>query len=457
LTDWTLKLSQAQAQGQGKLIVMAQDLGASLFTSTEYTNLNTSNSDYVTDLYAAYLQRSPDSGGYNDWMAALNGGSTRAQVRHGFAYSSEFQGNVVRLCPVTSSSTSTSANLKYVLTDVQGSARVLMENNGTSSAILARHDYLPFGEEIWVGVSRTTSQKYATTDKVRQRFALTERDEASGLDHTWFRKFDSFAGRWTSPDPYGGSMSIGNPQSLNRYSYTQNDPVNFVDPSGLDPIGIPIGMPAPWGPIISGGGILPVPTGVVNIPIGGSGNGPSDGGVILGGMIGDTGIVTVADGPDSGGGGSAGGGGSTQGPQFQHPQKKPRPISPGQKAVLRKIIKANCLARKKLERTAAKQDVGKRVGRSMLIGCASGGVGGAYMGVVGGGIVGLVTGPGAPLVGVAGAVVGGILGCTTGTLVGGFGQLVAEVVFEDPDQQTAAERADGECETEANNAIKALP
>lgn len=29
-------------------------------------------------------------------------------------------------------------------------------------------------------------------------------------------------------------MAIANPQSFNRYNYTQNDPVNFVDPSGLD-------------------------------------------------------------------------------------------------------------------------------------------------------------------------------------------------------------------------------
>ena len=28
-------------------------------------------------------------------------------------------------------------------------------------------------------------------------------------------------------------MTIGDPQSFNRYSYVSNDPVNFVDPSGL--------------------------------------------------------------------------------------------------------------------------------------------------------------------------------------------------------------------------------
>lgn len=68
---------------------------------------------------------------------------------------------------------------------------------------------------------------------MRQRFAVTERDEATGLDHTWFRKYDNFAGRWTSPDPLTGAT--GNPQTFNLYAYTTNDPVNKIDPSGLRP------------------------------------------------------------------------------------------------------------------------------------------------------------------------------------------------------------------------------
>jgi RHS repeat-associated protein len=237
LAEWTGKLSQAQAQGNGRLIKVAQDLGAASFTSSEY-NHNNSDSDYVTDLYSAFLQRSPDSGGLTYWLNALNSGSSRTDVRNGFAYSLEFQGNVVRLCTGASSGTSTSANLKYVLTDLQGSARALMDNSGSgTSTIIARHDYLPFGEEIFAGAGlRTTTQKYSVTDKVRQRFAMTERDEATGLDHTWFRKYDSFAGRWTSPDALSGS--VADPQSFNHYSYAANDPMNFIDPLGLDPIGV---------------------------------------------------------------------------------------------------------------------------------------------------------------------------------------------------------------------------
>jgi RHS repeat-associated protein len=64
---------------------------------------------------------------------------------------------------------------------------------------------------------------------------MTERDDVNGLDHTAWRKYDSYAGRWTSPDPYKGSMRGDDPQSFNRYSYVQSDPVNFIDPSGLIP------------------------------------------------------------------------------------------------------------------------------------------------------------------------------------------------------------------------------
>ena len=74
---------------------------------------------------------------------------------------------------------------------------------------------------------------FGSSSSLDQKYALTERDKATGLDHTWFRKHENQAGRWTSPDPYNGSMNIGNPQSFNRYSYVNNQPTNYVDPSGL--------------------------------------------------------------------------------------------------------------------------------------------------------------------------------------------------------------------------------
>jgi RHS repeat-associated protein len=133
--------------------------------------------------------------------------------------------------------TATSA-LNYVLTDAQGSTRAIMSNSGGNSAILARHDYLPFGEEIGSGTGQRTGgqggQGYGAADTNRQKYGLTERDDPTGLDHTWFRKYDNTAGRWTTPDRYLGSMSPSSPQSFNRYAYVTNDPVNFIDPSGLE-------------------------------------------------------------------------------------------------------------------------------------------------------------------------------------------------------------------------------
>jgi len=40
-------------------------------------------------------------------------------------------------------------------------------------------------------------------------------------------------GRFTSVDPLGASADIGDPQSFNRYSYVQNNPVNLIDPDGM--------------------------------------------------------------------------------------------------------------------------------------------------------------------------------------------------------------------------------
>jgi hypothetical protein len=53
------------------------------------------------------------------------------------------------------------------------------------------------------------------------------------MAHTLWRQYDSYSGRWTAPDPYQGSMEINTPQSFNRYTYVNDDPVNQIDPTGL--------------------------------------------------------------------------------------------------------------------------------------------------------------------------------------------------------------------------------
>jgi RHS repeat-associated protein len=68
----------------------------------------------------------------------------------------------------------------------------------------------------------------------RSRFTGKERDAESGLDYFGARYYASSMGRFMSPDPSGLAYANPmNPQSFNFYTYALNNPLRFVDPSGL--------------------------------------------------------------------------------------------------------------------------------------------------------------------------------------------------------------------------------
>ena len=66
----------------------------------------------------------------------------------------------------------------------------------------------------------------------KRKFTTFERD-VNNRDEAQQRGYSAWFSRFDQPDPYDGSYDLTDPQSLNRYAYTQGDPVNFVDPSGL--------------------------------------------------------------------------------------------------------------------------------------------------------------------------------------------------------------------------------
>jgi RHS repeat-associated protein len=66
-----------------------------------------------------------------------------------------------------------------------------------------------------------------------QRYTTYLRD-GNESDEAQMRRYNRWWSRFDQPDPFDGSYRLADPQSLNRYSYVQNDPVNFVDPTGLD-------------------------------------------------------------------------------------------------------------------------------------------------------------------------------------------------------------------------------
>jgi RHS repeat-associated protein len=108
-----------------------------------------------------------------------------------------------------------------------------MSNSGSSSAVIARHDYLPFGEELFAGTGdRTTAQGY-TGDGTRQKFTSYERDSETSLDFAQARYYSNGQGRFTRPDPWMASADEFEPQSWNCYAYVGNNPLAFTDPSGM--------------------------------------------------------------------------------------------------------------------------------------------------------------------------------------------------------------------------------
>ena len=72
----------------------------------------------------------------------------------------------------------------FLSTDHLGSTRALTDSTGT---VVERHDYLPFGEEIYAGVgTRTSTLKFfAYNDAagpLAQKFTSKERDAETGLE-----------------------------------------------------------------------------------------------------------------------------------------------------------------------------------------------------------------------------------------------------------------------------------
>ncbi|HKQ53665.1 MAG TPA: RHS repeat-associated core domain-containing protein [Pyrinomonadaceae bacterium] len=129
----------------------------------------------------------------------------------------------------------------YVTSDGVGTPRVITGTNisDAGGGIKARHDYLPFGEELVQrsdGQRNTTQGYVASDDNVRQKFLGLERDKESGLDLLGARYYSSTQGRFMTVDPLTSSGTVGNPQSWNRYTYGFNNPIVFADPSGLDPM-----------------------------------------------------------------------------------------------------------------------------------------------------------------------------------------------------------------------------
>jgi RHS repeat-associated protein len=102
--------------------------------------------------------------------------------------------------------------------DHLGSTRLL---TAPDKSIADSIDYLPFGEQI----AGDTGSSHKFTGK--------ERDTESGLDNFGARYDASSLGRFMSPDPVTMLPErLRDPQQINLYAYTRNNPLRFIDPTG---------------------------------------------------------------------------------------------------------------------------------------------------------------------------------------------------------------------------------
>ena len=122
----------------------------------------------------------------------------------------------------------------YLSTDHLGSTRMVTDQNG---ALVSRHDFLPFGEEIPGGYAGRPATPFGNADGVDQKFTGQVRDSESNSDYFNARYFAALMGRFTSPDPGNAGADPSNPQSWNAYSSVWNNPLSAVDPTGNCTVG----------------------------------------------------------------------------------------------------------------------------------------------------------------------------------------------------------------------------
>ena len=125
--------------------------------------------------------------------------------------------------------------VEVVIADALGNIRVITDDQGN---VLERHDYLPFGEECTTGPCATNPGLEAGQAR---KFTGKERDTETGLDYFGARYYGSKIGRFITVDPVMSVKdALVNPQKWNRYAYSLNNPLRYVDPDGREEISVRI-------------------------------------------------------------------------------------------------------------------------------------------------------------------------------------------------------------------------
>src|SRR5258708_8563820 len=213
----------AGATGQANLVTEASNWARGMFNSTEYTSRSgLTPHDFVYDLYQAFLQYAPDQQGWDFWTG---------QVGTSWQNKQSVMDQFINAGPYAQRAGTLYREVPWLTPDQLGTPRMIAERTGSLAGI-KRHDYLPFGEELFANQGgRATTQGYGANENVRQKFTRKERDTETGLDYFIHRYYSSSQGRFTSPDE-SLNGDAGDPQTWNLYAYTSNSPLNRIDEDG---------------------------------------------------------------------------------------------------------------------------------------------------------------------------------------------------------------------------------
>jgi len=116
---------------------------------------------------------------------------------------------------------------RYAIRDHLGSTRVVVNQDGTLSQ---KNDYYPFGQEI-----------YRVTGGAQWNYKYNGKESQIALGLNWnnygARYYDAQLGRWHVVDPMADKM-----RRWSTYNYAFDNPMRFIDPDGMAPMGDPPGL-----------------------------------------------------------------------------------------------------------------------------------------------------------------------------------------------------------------------
>jgi RHS repeat-associated protein len=105
--------------------------------------------------------------------------------------------------------------------DHLGSLRLV---TGAAGAVDERHDYYPFGREMFLPGASVSNRS--------NLFSASHREPEIDSDYMQMRFKSANYPFFSSPDPID-DVSLDSPRSWNKYAYVHGNPMRFTDPSGL--------------------------------------------------------------------------------------------------------------------------------------------------------------------------------------------------------------------------------